>query len=146
MLRALALLAVATTWSAPARAQPPEAPAFASDSPQDLNRARDAYIAEHGDRLVEAIEVEGLHRTHRVVIDQFVRIRTGDPLSSCDLGELYERLYRLAIFSRVAIDLAPTGEGVAVRIHVDEKWTLYPVPLLWLFQGTEVVGLVLAEA
>jgi outer membrane protein assembly factor BamA len=146
MLRALALFALATTWAALGRAQPPDAPGFAGDSPEELNRIRDAFIAEHGDLPITAVDVDGLRRTHRVVVDQFVRVRSGDPLSSCDLGELYERLYRLAIFSRVAIELAPEGEGVAVRIHIDEKWTLYPVPLVWLFQGTEVVGMVLAEA
>jgi hypothetical protein len=112
----------------------------------ELASVRDAFIAEHGDRPIAAFRIDGLHRTHPAVIEQFIHNHPGDRLSSLDVVELYERLYRLAIFSSVAIELEPTDGGVTVVIRAAEKWTLYPVPLIWLFEGTEVVGLVLGEA
>ncbi len=136
------LLGLLLLGAAVARAQPPDRP----ESAEDLTRARDAFIAAHGDLPVSAIRVDGLDRTRPAVVQQWIRFQPGDPLSRCDLGELYERLYGLAIFSAVDVALDPEGDGVAVTIRLAEKWTLYPVPILWLFQGTEVAGLVLAES
>lgn len=125
---------------------PDDAPHYRGGSAIELAGVRDAFIAQHGDLPIAAIRLEGLRRTHPVVIDQFLHAGPGDLLSSLNVVDLYERLYGLAIFSSVAIELVPTDDTVTIVIRIEEKWTLYPVPLIWLFEGTEVVGLVLAEA
>jgi hypothetical protein len=114
-----------------------------ADEPEQVQAE---FIAQHGDLPVTAVHVEGLHRTHPVVVNQWIDITPGAPLSRVDLRTIYERLNRLAIFASVKISIAPEGGGAAVTIAFDEKWTLYPVPIFWYFEGTEVAGLVLAEA
>ena len=98
-----------------------------------------------GDRPVVAVTVEGLRRTRPGVVQQWIACAVGKPLSSCDLAAIRERLYRLAIFSSVEITVDDRPAGAAVVIHVEEKWTLYPVPMLWYSPETQVAGLILAE-
>src|SRR5262249_25399668 len=104
------------------------------------------FIALHGDLPVTAVHLEGLHRTHPEVVNQWIDVAPGEPLSRADLRTVYERLNRLAIFASVKLSIEPEAGGAAITIACDEKWTLYPVPIFWYFEGTEVAGLVLAEA
>jgi hypothetical protein len=118
----------------------------AAQSAGELEQAKAAFIQAHGDSPVAEIRLEGLHRTHSVVVEQWIDIVPGEPLSHCELGEIYERLNRLAIFTSIDVSLAPEEGGAVVTFRFDEKWSLYPVPIFWYFPGTEVVGLVVAEA
>lgn len=124
--------------------------ALASDTASaDSVAVRQAIIAfreEHGDRPIASIAVIGLRRTRPAVVWQWLRCRTGSPLGSCDLPRIQEQLYRLAIFRSVDIDLRDTPAGVAIEVRLDEKWTLYPVPMLWYSPDTRIAGLVVAEA
>jgi hypothetical protein len=109
-------------------------------------RAQREFIRVHGDRPISAIRLEGLERTHPIVVRQWISCRVGQSLSSCDLPEIRERIYRLAIFSDFDIELNEQPAGVEILIRVEEKWTLYPVPMLWYSPGTEIAGLILVEA
>jgi hypothetical protein len=137
---------IVTLAGTPGRAQPPEPAILAGQSAPDFRALRDAYIAEHGDQRVVAVRLEGLQHTHPMVVEQWIDIHPGDMLSRCDLDGLYERINRLAIFSSTHIELEERDDGVAIVIRIDEKWTLYPVPIFWFFPGTEVAGVILVEA
>jgi hypothetical protein len=119
--------------------------ALAEDA-DGVARAQREFIRAHGDRPISAIRLDGLERSHPVVVEQWIDCRVGQPLSSCDLPEIRERIYRLAIFSGIDIELNEQPAGVELVFRVEEKWTLYPVPMLWYSPGTEIAGLILVEA
>ncbi len=112
----------------------------------EVARAKAEYLAAYGDRPIAAMRVEGLRRTRQGVVWQWIACRRGEPLSRCDLPRIYEQLFRLAIFDDVDVELADEEGGVAIVFDFDEKWTLYPVPMLWYSPDTQIAGLVLVEA
>lgn len=112
----------------------------------DVERAVADYVREHGDRPITGTRVVGLKRTRPAVVEQWLTCRVGAPLSSCDLPQIRERIYRLAIFRRADVTLVDGPGGVEIVITIVEKWSFYPVPALWYTPGTALGGLVLAEA
>lgn len=112
----------------------------------EVARAQGEFIRAHGDRPIAAFRVEGLHRTRPGVVQQWLECALGGPLSTCDLPAIRERLYRLAIFSAVDVALNERPAGVEIVVRVEEKWTLYPVPMLWYSRESQIAGLVLVEA
>lgn len=95
---------------------------------------------------ITAIRVEGLKRTRRAVVEQWIACPVGSPLSRCDLDEIYERLHRLAIFSKIAVTAEKGPNGAEIVVRLEEKWTLFPVPMLWYSPKTQLAGLILVEA
>jgi hypothetical protein len=126
--------------------------AVASSAGPGAARADDApdagalFLREHGDRRIASIRVEGLRRTAPAVVWQWIPCAEGGPLSGCDLSQAAGRIRRLGIFTAVDVSVEALPEGAAVVFRIEEKWTLYPVPMLWLSEGTELGGLVLVEA
>lgn len=112
----------------------------------DVARAQAEFLQLHGERAIASVGVEGLHRTRPGVVAQWLVCMPGQPLSTCDLAAIHERLDRLGIFSEIDVGLADAPAGVDVTFRIEEKWTLYPVPMLWYTPGTELAGLVVAEA
>ncbi len=117
-----------------------------ADTADEVARTQRDFIRAHGDRRIAAIRIEGLERTRPVVVQQWIDCDVGQPLLSCDLPSMRERLYRLGIFSAVDIAFDERPAGVEIVVRLKEKWTLYPVPMLWYTPGTELAGLVLVEA
>lgn len=123
------------------------APGTAHAKPADeAARRQEEFIREKGDRPIASIRIEGLRRTRQGVVEQWIECAVGKPLSSCDLPRIRERLYRLAIFSAIDIALNDQPEGVDVVFRLEEKWTLYPVPMFWYSPGTVLAGVVIVEA
>ena len=111
-----------------------------------MARAQREFIQSHHDPLVKGVRVEGLERTRPVVVEQWLRCDVGRPLSSCNLPRIREWLYRLGIFTSVDVALTEQADGVEIIFRVDEKWTLYPIPIVWYSPGTQIAGLILVEA
>lgn len=112
----------------------------------EIARDQAEFIRANGDRPVVGIRFEGLHRTRQVVVDQWITCAVGHPLSTCDWSLIRHRLFRLAVFSTVDVAFNAKDEGAEVVVTFDEKWTLYPVPVLWYSPGTQMAGAVLVEA
>jgi hypothetical protein len=123
------------------------APGTAHAEPVDqVARAQEEFVREHGDRPIAAIRVGGLRRTRSGVVNQWIECVVGESLSSCDLPRIRDRLYRLDIFSAVDVALNEQPAGVEIVFRFEEKWTLYPVPMFWYTPGTLIAGVVIAEA
>ncbi len=77
-----------------------------------------------GPRQVAAnVIIRGNQRTATAVVRMLAGISPGEPLSRRRLLEVQRNLYRLGVFSRVDVTLAPTGESVRQRdvvIEVEE--------------------------
>lgn len=112
-----------------------------------VESARNDFLTLHGDRPIDVITIEGLHRTKPAVVREWVTVHEGDRLSRFDAHTTWENLSRLGIFSHVDIGFVPLASGgVEIRITVAEKWSLYPVPMLIYWNDTQIAGLVLAES
>jgi hypothetical protein len=117
-----------------------------ADAAEDVARVEEEFVRAHGDPPVAAFRVEGLHRTRPGVVNQWLKCKVGEPLSRCNLATIRDRVYRLAIFSKVDVALEEGAGGAVVVFQIEEKWTIYPVPVLWYSPGTEIAGLILGEA
>ncbi len=117
-----------------------------AEADDEIARAQGEFIRAQGDRPIAAIRVEGLRRTRQGVVQQWIECAVGAPLSSCDLPAIRERIYRLAIFSAVEVALNEQPAGVEIVFRLEEKWSLYPVPMLWYSPESQIAGLVLVEA
>jgi hypothetical protein len=113
----------------------------------DVDAARDAFITAWGDRAIEEVRAQGLVHTRMGVIRQWLAAERGQPLSRFRAGAAWENLSRLGIFSAVDIDFSPGVEGgVDITVTVEEKWTLYPVPMLLFYEDTQLGGLIVADS
>lgn len=121
-------------------------PLARADAPDDVAAEQRAFLDAHGDLPIAAIRVEGLRRTRASVVEQWIDCAVGTPLSRCDLRAIHERIRRLAIFSQIDVALQKTPNGAEIVIRLEEKWTLYPVPMLWYSPRTQLAGLILVEA
>jgi hypothetical protein len=117
-----------------------------AENAMEVARVKEEFIRAHGDQPIVAVDVEGLRRTRAVVVWQWIDCSVGEPLSRCDLPAIRDRLYHLAIFSDIEVALDERPEGVGIVFRLTEKWTLYPVPMLWYSPGTQLAGLILVEA
>jgi outer membrane protein assembly factor BamA len=111
----------ATTWVAVlvpgmsgAQEPPPEVP--------------EAILSPAGDPRLERIEVEGNTRTRDFVILRALRVAPGDEVKPGMQAELRRRLLNLKLFESVEVLAQPSGAGVVLRVVVEERWTLLPVP------------------
>lgn len=90
---------------------------WASDVPE-----RDVWRAN-------AIDIQGLDRTERKVVERELLFRAGGLVTRAQLEESVQRLRNLGLF-RVAeysvIPVDPSGVNVKVVIDVDERWTILP--------------------
>ncbi|MDQ1347559.1 MAG: BamA/TamA family outer membrane protein [Acidobacteriota bacterium] len=65
--------------------------------------------------VVDRILLRGLGRTDPGVVRRFLGIEAGDPVRQAEILELQRRLYKLGIFTRVDVRLAPDAEGSEAR-------------------------------
>jgi len=96
-----------------------------ADVAEEVARAQDEFIRAHGDQPIAAIQVAGLRRTRPAVVQQWIECSEGDLLSTCDLPGIYERLYRLAIFS--AIDVAFSEQAGGRRDRLERRGEVDPL-------------------
>jgi len=122
------------------------APGIAHAEDEDeVGRKRDELVRAHADPKITSIRIDGLRRTHPAVVQQWIECEVGQPLSGCDLPAIHRRIFRLGIFRTLDIELHEQPSGVEIVFRIEEKWTLYPVPILWYTPGTWVAGLMLVE-
>lgn len=92
-----------------------------SDSPPSL-----------ADRIfVQEILILGNEKTRAEVILREMETQRGDTVSIEQLEFDRRRLESLQLFTRVEMQLLPTGQGYLLEIHVHEQWYLFPFPILF---------------
>ena len=80
-------------------------------------------VVEGPQQVAGNLVVRGNQRTHADVVRMLAGIRPGEPVSRRRLLEVQRSLYRLGIFSRVDVELAPAGDSLRERdvvVHVEE--------------------------
>jgi hypothetical protein len=96
-------------------------------------------------QTITGIEITGLKRTRphiaRYPLEQFI----GRDAAELDLKEVEAAVKDTGILEPLSVELAETGEGLVLKVQVDEKWSIIPMPLV--MAGSEGVsfGLFLAD-
>ena len=89
-------------------------------------------VAFAGQFVVHRIDIEGIRRTRRWVVERELGFAVGDTVTPADLDAARKRLENLSIFNSVYMSVEPGG---IVRIQVPELWPLWPVFSLSVYQG-----------
>lgn len=87
----------------------------------------DGGSARQAQPRVVSVEVVGLRRTERFVVDRELAFAVGQPVSQAAIDESVIRLRNLPIFRSVRATTESVGDGVRVIFTVDERWTLLPI-------------------
>ena len=74
------------------------------------------YITE---MKIGKIEIKGLHKTKRAVVERFIRSKEGSLLNISSLGEDRKRIFDLGLFENVVIDLQPGTREDLVSVTFD---------------------------
>lgn len=82
-----------------------------SDAQGDLDLVLDVEPGPHV--VLGEVRVEGRERTRESRLRGALEIETGEPFDVRDQRESFENLYRLGVFSSVAVELEPQGAGAA---------------------------------
>ncbi|HEY3296987.1 MAG TPA: BamA/TamA family outer membrane protein [bacterium] len=83
-------------------------------------------VAAYADQsyVVRRIDVIGLHRTKRWVVERELRFQVGDTVTAKDLHAASDRLSNLSIFNSVSVHIS---RGGVVAVRAPELWPLWPV-------------------
>jgi hypothetical protein len=111
-----------------------------------LIRARDKFISENGDLLVNNIQVSGLKNTKESVVLNEAGIVPGMKLSSFDPHRFINRLKKKNIFTDMTIVYTLENNTVIIRLYLHEKWTLIPIPMFYSNSDTTVYGIFFLES
>ena len=93
-----------------------------------------------------SIEVIGIKRTKphiaRYPLEKFI----GREANSLDINEVKAAVKDTGILEPVNVELIETEEGSILRVTVDEKWSIFPLPLAIAGSGGSSVGLFLLDS
>jgi outer membrane protein assembly factor BamA len=81
-------------------------------------------------RTVRAVVIEGNLTTKDFVILREMKLKPGEPLTAEALEHDRKRIYSLQLFNKVELDVQPAGTEATVVVRVDERWYLFPFPIL----------------
>jgi len=107
---------------------------------------RDAFIESYGDLPVRRIVISGLKKTDPSVVLAETGLKTGDTLSSFAPHGFINRIKKKNLFSEIDITYKKEDSGVVIEIHLEEKWTLIPLPMFAGNRHGTVYGLYLMES
>jgi outer membrane protein assembly factor BamA len=82
--------------------------------------------------IVRRIDIDGLHRTRRWVVERELGFAVGDTITTADLQTARNRLENLSIFNSVYIYARAGG---VIHVRVPELWPLWPVLSVSVYQG-----------
>lgn len=97
----------------------------------------DQATAIETDAVVQTVLVEGLRKTKESIVLDIVAVKAGDTISSDEVQRIEDDLVKSGLFAAVTVEAvvpanAPAAalpsNGIDLRIEVDEKWTLVPIP------------------
>lgn len=82
--------------------------------------------------VVRSVVIRGNSVTQPRVIFREMALRPGIPVTPEAVEHDKERIYNLQIFNRVDIEVQEFGDSADVHVAVDERWYVYPFPVLGL--------------
>jgi len=99
--------------------------------------------------IINKIYIKGNARTKRKAILTALKIHEGQIFENGSLDKLKKRLTKtlnnLKFFFNVKVDFSIKGDLIDMILHIKDKWTLYPIPLVSVYQGKWTYGFGLLE-
>jgi outer membrane protein assembly factor BamA len=96
--------------------------------------------------VVERVEVEGNRRTSAEFVRSSLGLAPGELFDPASIPALEQRLMNERIFRSVRVRGVPEGRGVVVRVAVQERLTLVPIPVAFASRGVFTGGVVLLDS
>lgn len=98
-------------------------------------------------RVIADITIEGLRKTREDVVVDLMGIEPGDVVTEGLIDEVESALVDSELFAEVTVAPRPAeNNGVDIRVEIDEKWTLIPIPFLATDGSSFRGGLILLES
>lgn len=103
-------------------------------------------VADDG-RRIRRVEVTGNSRTATTYVQRALGVGPGDPFDPAAVPRLEQRVSNLRLFKSVRVEPVPDGDGaVVLRVTVEERWTLVPIPVVTATRGNVGGGLFVRES
>ncbi len=102
-------------------------PCVARTQPADLPQPTTLEQEVSLPARIDALDVQGLWRTERGVVERELPWRVGAVVSAEQWQEGLAKLWNMGLFSRVSSDLVRRGGQTVAVLHVEERWTLNPL-------------------
>lgn len=80
--------------------------------------------------VIREVIFTGNDVTRRLILDQEMLVHVGDPADPVRIEKSRQAVMNLGLFITVVASTEPRDDGVALRIHVKEKYYILPVPKL----------------
>ncbi len=108
-------------------------------------------VAAQDGRVLQEIRIEGLRRTDETVVLDIIDLQRGDPVDESTIRTVERELQKSDLFASVAVSATPrpapgNASEVDLRITLEEKWTLVPVPFFSTGGDGVNGGLILIES
>ncbi len=88
------------------------------------------FIKKNGDIPLLEIDINGLKRTSRTVIDNELEIKEGEPVSRFDSYRFVNRLKRTGLFAKIRLDFAEEQQKAVIRVSLVEKRGFLVLPMV----------------
>jgi hypothetical protein len=97
------------------------------------------------ERVITAIDISGLKRTKRFVAEQPLQKFVGQDGATLDMAEVFAAVKGTGILEPLDAALEddpddPDRSGITLKVIVEEKWSIFPLPLVYISAGNWSVG------
>ena len=96
----------------------------------------DSQLLNNSSFVVDSIKISGNEKTEDFVILRELSFDVGDTVDAKELFFNRERIFSLAIFTRVEVEKETKNSKNIVVISVEESWYIFPVPFLQIREKT----------
>ncbi|TVR92578.1 MAG: hypothetical protein EA428_03510 [Spirochaetaceae bacterium] len=98
--------------------------------------------------LVVELEVVGLRRTREATVQRIIDLELPATVAEVNVDRIRERLLRSGLFvNEMEVAIVPTGaDNFKLRIELEERWTLLPLPIAGYSDSGWIAGLAVIES
>jgi len=95
---------------------------------------------------ITSIEIIGLKRTKPHIVNYSMEKYLGVKRSDFDENDVFLTIKNLSVLEPVSAELIENPQGLILRITVEEKWSIFPFPLVLATSDETMFGLFLYDA
>ena len=105
----------------------------------------DTTIIEKID-VITSIEIIGLKRTKPHIAKYPLEKYLGQEREAFDENDVFATVKNMSVLEPILVELIESADGLVLRVTVEEKWTIFPFPLIFAGSGETYFGLFLFDA
>jgi hypothetical protein len=91
--------------------------------------------------VITSIEIIGLKRTRLQIVKYPLEKFLGQSREDFDQNEVIVVIKGLNVIEPVLVELVESLDGLVLQVTVEEKWTIFPFPLIFTGSGETILGL-----